>query len=93
MIGSGKSFVSRLLTSKLNQLQSECSVEDTQQAYHIDTDSLAHEVYEPGNPALKEIEELFGSEVVGEDDGTIDRKALGRIVFSNASQMKVSEYI
>ena len=91
-IGSGKSFVSRLLISKLNQLESKSSAENTQQRYHIVTDSLAHKVDEPGSPAIKEIEELFGSEVVGED-GTIDRKALGRIVFSDASQMKVSEYI
>ena len=45
--------------------------------------------YAPGNPALQEIKEEFGSDVVS-DDGTIDRKALGGIVFSDPSQMKVS---
>ena len=102
-IGSGKSFASRLLTSKLNQDNMDTTSPSNNKnknkssknglplplAHHIDTDSLAHGVYAPGNPALQEIKEEFGSDVVS-DDGTIDRKALGGIVFSDPSQMKVS---
>ena len=89
-IGSGKSFAARLLTSKLNQQLEGEGIANDDIAHHIDTDSLAHGVYAPGNPALDEIKELFGSGVVGED-GTIDRKALGKIVFSDTNQMKVSD--
>ncbi len=48
----------------------------------IDTDRLAHEVIEPGRPAYDEILARFGRDIVG-DDGRIDRKALGRIVFAD----------
>ena len=109
-IGSGKSFASRLLTSKLNQdrdtkihasnheEEDEDDEDDSNRkrvrvvvphAYHIDTDSLAHGVYAPGNPALLDIQEEFGSQVVSEE-GVIDRKALGGIVFTDPNQMKVS---
>ena len=48
----------------------------------IDADVLAREVVEPGEPALEEIAEAFGPEVLGEQ-GRLDREALGQIVFEN----------
>ena len=44
----------------------------------IDTDSLGHRVYEPGSACFDEIVEAFGADVVGAEDGRIDRKKLGR---------------
>lgn len=48
----------------------------------IDADVVAREVVEPGMPALAEIRENFGDEVV-RDDGSLDRAALGQIVFND----------
>ena len=49
-------------------------------AKHIDADRHVHTMYEPGKPAFDRIVAQFGDGVVGED-GYIDRKALGDIVF------------
>lgn len=48
----------------------------------IDTDIIAREVVAPGEPALGEIRHEFGDGVFGED-GSLDRNALRRIVFSD----------
>jgi Dephospho-CoA kinase len=91
--GSGKSYACSLLTSKLNQSilgetigKQDSSVVVT--AHHIDTDSLAHAVYEPGSKAVAEIGKEFGEHVIA--NGTVDRKALGAIVFGDESMMNVS---
>ncbi len=71
-IASGKSTVSTLLARH--------------GAVVIDYDLLAREVVEPGTPALAAIEERFGSTVIA-DDGTLDRPALGSIVFSDRAAL------
>lgn len=48
----------------------------------IDADKLSHRVIEPGGPAYDAVVRAFGREILGED-GAIDRKKLGQIVFSN----------
>lgn len=48
----------------------------------IDTDVVAREVVEPGQPALTEIEERFGATIIDED-GSLDRRALRQIVFAD----------
>ena len=48
----------------------------------IDADQLARFVVEPGQPANAEIRARFG-EGVFQADGTLDREALGKIVFSD----------
>ena len=50
----------------------------------VDADKLAREVVEPGQPALAEIVEEFGEQVLL-PDGTLNRPALGAIVFSDAA--------
>ncbi|MCH8814738.1 MAG: dephospho-CoA kinase, partial [Chloroflexi bacterium] len=52
----------------------------------INADLLGHEVYLPGKPAYDDIIEAFGRDVVAED-GTIDRKKLGPIVFSDPANL------
>lgn len=71
-IGSGKSTVARLLEEK--------------GAVLLDADRIGHEIYLPGKPAYDDIVEAFGPEVVA-DDGTIDRKKLGPIVFSDPDKL------
>lgn len=59
---------------------------------HIDADSLAHSVYAPGSIVIDEISEHFGSDVI-DDEGCVNRKALGAIVFSSPEQMSALEKI
>jgi dephospho-CoA kinase len=49
----------------------------------IDADAVAREVVEPGTPGLARIAEEFGANVIA-DDGSLDRAALGAIVFADA---------
>lgn len=48
----------------------------------LDADQIAREIVEPGQPAWQEIRSRFG-EGVFNPDGTIDRRALGAIVFAD----------
>lgn len=48
----------------------------------IDADAIAREVVEPGKPAYEEIKGFFGNDVFHED-GTLDRKALGSVIFGD----------
>jgi dephospho-CoA kinase len=48
----------------------------------IDADSLAREVVEPGTAGLRAIVDAFGSGMLA-PDGTLDRKALARVAFSD----------
>jgi len=50
----------------------------------IDTDTLAHQFVEPGQPALAEIRERFGPAVLLRD-GRLDRAELARQVFAHPS--------
>jgi dephospho-CoA kinase len=69
-IGSGKSTVTRLL-SDLG-------------ATTIDADAIVHEQHATGQPLLREIAKAFGDGVIA-SDGTLDREALGNIVFQDES--------
>lgn len=51
-------------------------------AHRIDADRLARKVVEPGKPALDEITAEFGTEIL-HSEGGLDRKALGKLVFSD----------
>ena len=68
-IGSGKSVVTSLLRDKFD-------------AAVIDTDTIGHEIMEIGKSAYKKVVEIFGNKVIAED-GSIDRKKLGSLVFDN----------
>ncbi len=51
----------------------------------IDADALARQVVEPGTPGLAAIKDTFGDAVLLAD-GSLDRPALGAIVFADAAQ-------
>ncbi len=70
-IASGKSTVARLLSERGIPI--------------VDADLLAREVVLPGAPASRAIREAFGPSVFAAD-GSLDRKALGAIVFADASR-------
>jgi dephospho-CoA kinase len=67
-IGSGKSAVSRMLTQR--------------GAVVLDADVHAREVVAPGTPGLDAVIAAFGEEVRAAD-GSLDREALGKVVFSD----------
>jgi dephospho-CoA kinase len=67
-IASGKSLVARTLREL--------------GAPVVDADLIARQVVEPGQPAYDDIVREFGRGVLGED-GTIDRKKLGEVVFGD----------
>ncbi|GAM17199.1 hypothetical protein SAMD00019534_003740, partial [Acytostelium subglobosum LB1] len=71
-IASGKSTVLKYLT----ELGVRC----------IDADKLGHAVYRKGEPAYLRIIDTFGKDIVA-DDGEIDRRKVGSIVFGDAQQM------
>ncbi len=48
----------------------------------VDADRVAREVVEPGTPALARIAEEFGDGVIA-SDGSLDRAALGAVIFSS----------
>ncbi|MGN6425747.1 MAG: dephospho-CoA kinase [Leifsonia sp.] len=53
----------------------------------VDADRIAREVVEPGTPALAEIARVFGEGVIAAD-GSLDRPALGAIVFGDAEKLR-----
>ncbi|WP_097963509.1 dephospho-CoA kinase [Streptomyces sp. or20] len=71
-IGAGKSEVSRLLVKY--------------GAVLIDSDRIAREVVEPGTPGLAAVVEEFGPGVLTAE-GTLDRPALGALVFADAGRL------
>jgi len=58
----------------------------------IDTDVLAREVVEPGEPGLTAIRDAFGPDVLTED-GRLDRRKLRSIVFSDDGKRRRLEAI
>ena len=77
-IATGKSTVAALLAER--------------GATVIDSDQLAREVVEPGEPALAEIERRFGPGVI-DRTGALDRAALGAIVFADPEARRALEAI
>ncbi|RXG68336.1 Bifunctional coenzyme A synthase [Armadillidium vulgare] len=53
----------------------------------VDCDKLGHKAYEYGNDCYHEIVKEFGEEILNKDK-TINRKALGSIVFANKEKLK-----
>src|SRR6185369_9293530 len=58
----------------------------------IDTDVLARQVVEPGQPAWDEIRQSFGEEILG-PDGQLRRDDLARQVFSDEARRRQLEAI
>ena len=76
--GSGKSTVSAYLEEK------GCCI--------IDADKISRKLTEKGGEALGPIRERFGTEVFFED-GSLNRKKLGSIVFNDNQKLKILEEI
>ncbi|PWN50863.1 dephospho-CoA kinase [Violaceomyces palustris] len=75
-IASGKSTVSKLISQHPSKIPL------------IDLDVLARKVVEPGQPALKALVKEFGESIL-EEDGSLNRPALGRLVFGDEERRKI----
>lgn len=71
-IASGKSTIARRLAEH--------------GAVHLDADQIARDAVAAGTPALAQIAETFGPGVIA-PDGSLDRPALGAIVFADAEAL------
>lgn len=78
-IACGKSVVGQMLV--------EQGVEK-----YIDADALVHELYQSGQPIARRVAEVFGPDVMAAD-GSVDRQALGKIVFRDADALRRLEAI
>lgn len=73
-IASGKSLVAAFL----KQLGAEI----------INADAVGHQVIMPGKPAYGDLIETFGRTILNED-GTVDRKKLGAVVFDDPEKLRL----
>jgi len=78
-IGCGKSTVARWLGQRAGVVV-------------VDADRVAREVVEPGEPALEVVIDRFG-EGFRRADGSLDRAALGRVVFADPEALRDLEAI
>jgi len=77
-VGMGKSTTARLLRERGARV--------------VDTDELAHQLVELGQPALAEIQTIFGNKIISSDGG-LRRDELAKIVFADAALRKKLEAI
>jgi len=77
-VGMGKSTTARFFRERGAQV--------------VDTDELARQLVQPGQPALAEIQAEFGKKVIA-PDGRLRRDELARIVFADAAARKKLETI
>ena len=77
-MGSGKSLAAKFFAE--------------QGAHIIDADQLSRELVRPGHPALKEIVDAFGEDIL-EPSGYLDREALAKIIFDDTENKSALEAI
>lgn len=75
--GSGKSTVANYLR-------------DQKGALIIDADEVSHAICEPGQPGLEAVKERFDPYFFN-DDGTLNRKRMGRVVFADKKKLRLLE--
>jgi dephospho-CoA kinase len=77
-MGSGKSLAAKFFAE--------------QGAHIIDADQLSRELVRPGHPALKEIIDAFGEDIL-EPSGNLDREKLAKIIFDDTENKSALEAI
>jgi dephospho-CoA kinase len=58
----------------------------------VDADAIVHELQQPGTDVFDEMVEAFGPDIV-KPDGTLDRPAVGKIVFADPDKRDALEKI
>lgn len=77
-IGSGKSSVAQIFANLSIPV--------------LDADEIAHRLVEKGKPALAQIRLAFGEAII-DQDGSLNRKSLGELIFSDLKQKQKLESI
>jgi dephospho-CoA kinase len=77
-VGMGKSTAAEFLRARGAQV--------------VDTDELARQLVEPGQPALAEIKKIFGGRIIS-SKGVLKRDELAQIIFADADARKKLEAI
>lgn len=77
-IASGKSTVSKMLVRRGAAL--------------VDADKIAREIVLPGSPVLSQVVDRFGQAIL-QSDGSLNRKKLGEVIFSDVKARKDLEAI
>ncbi len=77
-MGSGKSLAAKYFSE--------------QGAHIIDADQLSRDLVRPGQPALKEIVDVFGEPIL-DPSGNLDREALAKIIFEHTDKKSALEAI
>ncbi|GBG29766.1 Dephospho-CoA kinase, putative [Hondaea fermentalgiana] len=72
-IASGKSTVCQVL-------------EQQGGAIVLNADHFGHEAYKPGTACQAELVAHFGEQIINKEDGTVDRKTLGGLVFADPKE-------
>ena len=60
--------------------------------HYIDADATVHSLYEAGQPIATQVADAFGPTVMN-SNGSVNRKALGTVVFKDAEAMSRLEHI
>ena len=61
-------------------------------AYILDADLICRKLVEPGQPALKEISQCFGENIL-DKSRNLDRKKLAQVIFNDPNKKKILENI
>jgi len=77
-MGSGKSLAAKFFAE--------------QGAHIIDADQISRDLVRPGQPALKEIVDVFGEDIL-DPSGNLDREALAKIIFEDTEKKSILEAI
>jgi dephospho-CoA kinase len=77
-VGMGKSTAAEILRGRGSQV--------------VDTDEIARQIVEPGQPTLADIKKEFGSEIIL-PSGRLKRNELAQIVFADSNERKKLEEI
>ena len=78
-IGAGKSLVEKLLRKRGYTV--------------VDADKITHEILRSDEETIEKIHSFFGHKDIYEEDGTISRRKLGKLVFANPGMRYKLEFI
>ncbi len=87
MSRSGRAYVIGLTGQSGAGKTTVCDVFRSEGFDVINADLISREVVQKGEPCLRELEEAFGSGIIL-PDGSLDRKKLGGIVFSDRERLR-----
>jgi dephospho-CoA kinase len=89
-IGCGKSTVAKIFAGITIDAATQSGTGSALNVPVLDADEIAHRLVEKGQPALTQIQQAFGNNILN-PDGSLNRKKLGELVFSDLKQKQKLE--